>query len=334
LFGGYMKPSVSFIAAAVLALGACGGPDAPVWHPITLAGAELHDVADCAGVWYAAGSTAGRPAAWTSADGRAWQPLRFAPLPTSYYGPRETITHVACASGRVAMIGAVPGGAHGNPRVSTWRRLPDGRMAENPAPFETYGGDTAVDVDDLGAGPAGFAIGGNRSTGAAAWFSADGATFTLVEDAPGLAGDTVARDAVALPDGRWMIVGGRGDRAAAWAGPSFTPADPPAGTGFAEVQRAVRQGDDVVAAGMRGTAFGLWRWHAGTWTAGRTFGGDPGGVRSLTVAGGHTVVAGGGLWIDGERIDPPAPPVAVAGRGDTLLLAGAGGLWLTNLPGN
>ena len=169
-------------------------------------------------------------------------------------------------------------------------------MAENPAPFETYGGDTAVDVDDLGAGPGGFAVGGNRTTGAAAWFSADGVAFTLVEDAPGLAGATVARDAVALPDGRWMIVGGRGDRAAAWVGPAFTPADPPAGTGFAEVQRAVRLGDDVVAAGMRGTSFGLWRWQAGTWTAGTTFGGDPGGVRSMSVVAGHTVVVGGGLW--------------------------------------
>ena len=324
-----MKPSVSFIAVAALALGACSGPATPVWRSSALAGADLHDVADCAGVWWAAGGSGGHPAAWTSADGSAWLPVRFVPLATSYYGPRETITHVACADGRVAMIGAVPGGAHGNPRVSTWRRLPDGRMAENPAPFETYGGDTAVDVDDLGAGPGGFAVGGNRTSGAAAWFSPDGGTFTLVENAPGLAGDTVARDAVALPDGRWMIIGGRGERAAAWI--SLTPADPPAESGFTELQRAVRQGDDVVAAGMRGTSFGLWRWHDGTWTAGRTFGGDPGGVRSLTVAAGHTVVAGGGLWIDGERADPPAPPVAVAGRGDTLLVAAAGGLWLTSL---
>jgi hypothetical protein len=330
-----MKRSASFIAVALLALAACCGapPAAPPlsWHPIALAGAELHDVADCAGRWYAVGGTAGRPAAWTSEDTRSWRPVRFVAAADSYYGPREIITHVACAAGRVAMIGAVPGGAHGNPRISTWRRLPDGRMAENPAPFETYGGDTAVDVDDLGAGPRGFAIGGNRTTGAAAWFSPDGATFTLVENAPGLAGDTVARDAVALPDGRWMIVGSRDERAAAWVDRSFARADPPAGGEFTELQRAVRQGDDVVAAGTRGTAFGVWRLRAGTWTAGPTFGGDPGGVRSLAIAGDHAVVAGGGLWIDGERIDPPAPPVAVAGRGDTLLLAAADGLWQTDL---
>lgn len=340
-----MKTSLSFIAVAVLAVlsgSACSKE--PTWQRLDLpAGAELRDLADCDGTWWAVGALHGAPAAWTSTDGASFTSVPFAPLPDSYYGPHDVITSVACAAGRVAMIGAIPGGAHGNPRVSTWH-LDGGKMTENPATFETYGGDRAVDVGPLGAGPRGFAIAGNRSSGAAAWLSPDGHTFTLFEDATGLAGDgtheTMARDAVVMPDGRWGIVGGAAvprsldEVAAVWLttdGKTWTRDDPPAGTGFNELQRAVRQGDDVVAAGIRGTAFGLWRWHAGKWATGATFGGDPGGVRSLAVAAGKPVVAGGGLWIDGRAAAAPTPPAAVAGRGRVLLLAGAGGLWRTRV---
>ena len=351
-------PSLSCTVAAVLAvltLSACSkpapAPPAPAWTRIDLPEAEgalLRDVADCSGRWYVAGGLLGadgttRPAAWTSTDGRGWQSVPFSPLPSSYYGPHDVISTVACAADRVVMVGALPGGAHGNPRVSTWRRLADGRMAENAATFETYGGDRAVDVGPVAAGPLGFAIAGDRTSGAAAWLSADGQAFTLFEGAPGLAGDatheTMARDAVALPDGRWAIVGGVAKRgsldelAAAWVsldGRTWTRADPPATTGFNEIQRAVRDGDDVLAAGVRGTAFGLWRWHADAWAAaGGTFGGDPGGVRSLAVAGGKPVVVGGGLWVAGKAWPTPEAPVAVAGRGGTLLMATGGALWRT-----
>jgi hypothetical protein len=161
--------------------------------------------------------------------------------------------------------------------------------------------------------------------------------FTLFENAPGLGGNTVARAAVALPDGRWAVVGGQpvkgsaDQRAAAWIttdGKSWTRDDPPAEGGYNEIQRAVRDGDDVLAAGARGTSFGLWRRHAGRWTTGKTFGGDPGGVRSMAVADGKTVVVGGGLFLDGRKIDTPEPPVAVAARGPQVLLASGGRLWL------
>jgi hypothetical protein len=355
LLGRYVKPSFSCALAAVLAVlsvSACSKPSSSLaWREVALPGAaELRDVAACGDQWWAAGSggtgsgstgsgstgSGSGPAAWRSVDGSTWQPVPFEPLPASYYGPRQVITSVACAGGRVAMIGAVPGGAHGNPRVSTWR-LSGARMVENAAPFETYGGDTAVDVGFLAAGQSGFAIAGNRSSGAAAWLSSDGRTFGLFEDAPGLAGKTVARDAAELPDGRWVVVGGAGgvldQQAAAWIttdGSSWVRADPPAASGFNEIQRVVRDGDDLVAAGMRGTSFGLWRWHAGAWTTGSTFGGDPSGVRSLAVAGGKPVVVGGGLYVDGRSVPSPAPPVAVAARGSSILLAGQHGLWLAN----
>lgn len=341
------------LVGAVLTVGACSKRPTGDWTRLPLPAdgtPELHDLADCDGHWYATGAVldaAGttRPAAWTSTGGTAWTAVPFHPLPASYYGPNEVILSVACEAGRVAMIGAVPGGAHGIPRVSTWR-LDGGAMAENAAPFETYGGAQAIGVGRIAAGPAGFAIAGDRSSGAAAWFSADGRSYRLVEGAAGLASDatheTMARDAVTLPDGRWAFVGGAAARhslaeqAAVWLttdGRSWSRADPPApaDAGYYEMQRVVRDGNDLVAAGVRNSRFGAWRWHDGVWTAGDTFGGDPAGVRSLTVAGGKPVVAGGGLWVGGSARAVPAAPVAVAGRGETLLMASAAGLWRTTI---
>jgi hypothetical protein len=336
-----------------------------MWTQVPLpdsAGATLRDVAACDGQWLAVGGKDGAPAAWRipsteTGQGAGAGPsaetgpstgakLAFTPLPGSYYGPRQQIGSVACAAGRVAMVGAVPGGAHGNPRVSTWR-LDDDMMLENAAPFETYGGDEAVDVNRVEGGRAGFAIAGNRTGGAAAWFSADGKTFRLTEESHKSI-PTVARDVVPLADGRWMVVGGwaiqgsADQQPAAWVTtiqpvtdlPAVTwqAADPPAATGYNELQRAVRQGDDLLAAGMRGTRFATWRWHAGTWTAGDPYDqGDPGGVRSLAVVAAHVVLAGNGLWIDGHRQTTPATPVAVAGSGNVLLMVTADGLWRATL---
>ncbi|MFC7535510.1 hypothetical protein [Actinoplanes sp. GCM10030250] len=341
-----MRRRTALILLALTA-GCTGPPGEPAWTRIDLpasAGAALHAAANCDGLFYLAGGIreeAGgtRPAAWTSKDAVTWEPVRFAPLPTSQYGPLNVISAVACAGGRVVMLGSAPGGAHGNLRISSWHRLPDGRMAENPAPFETFGGDTAVDVAHLAAGPGGFAIAGNRSTGAAAWLSPDGTEFTLFEDAPGLATGagprTVARDVVQLLDGRWMVVGGRGDRAAAWTssdGHRWDLVAPRAGPDWSELQRAVRDGDDVVAVGPRGTSFGTWRLRAGTWTDEGSFGGAPTGVQSLAVVGGHLVVTGGGLWISGDGTDwqprsTPETPVAATGRDSTLLVVTAGAAW-------
>ncbi len=237
----------------------------------------LRDLADCDGQWWAVGGIQAadgtiRPAAWT---GSPWQAVPFVPPATSYYGPRQLIRSVACAGGRVAMVGAWPGGAHGNPRVSTWRRLAHGSMTENQAPFETYGGDTAVNVGPIAAGPAGFAIAGNRSSGAAAWFSPDGAEFTLTESRrPG----SFADDVQAQPDGRWLIVGSVGDQPAAWttdAGAAWTPADPPPPKDY--------------------------------------------------------VIAGDQLLVADRPRTTPARPVAVAARGDTLLLATDDHLWQTTV---
>jgi hypothetical protein len=311
------------------------------------------DAADCDGLWYVVGGVLGaggatRPAAWTSTDGRTWRSVTFTPLPGSYYGPEDLIYSVACADGRVAGIGARNGGAHGNPRVSTWHALADGRFAEVSAPFDTYGGDRAVNVARLAAGPSGFAIAGNRTSGAAVWLSRDGASFRLFEDAPSLANDashrTLARDAVAAAGGQWAIVGGSAAKGspdqepAVWLtrdGSRFTPVDVPFDPGYNELQRAVRLGGDIVAIGPRGQTVGAWRGPA--WTKGGTFGQAADGVQSLAAAGGRLIAASGpGLWLSTDRgatwrpLRAPAgagKSMTVAGRAGMVLLAAAGRVW-------
>lgn len=87
----------------------------------------LRDAASCDGRWFVVGAVADasggtRPAAWFSADGSAWVPLRVEAR--TFYGRQNVLSSVACRGGRMAALGAKTGGAHGNPRTSTWRELP------------------------------------------------------------------------------------------------------------------------------------------------------------------------------------------------------------------
>jgi hypothetical protein len=355
--------------AVVLVLAACTGPahttpdpePAVVWTRAELPGPSgrlvVRDAIDCGGRWYVVGAVLGaagatRPAGWDSTDGRTWRSLTFAPLAGSYYGPQQVISSVGCSNGRIAMVGAKPGGAHGNPRVSTWRQRADGVLAEVAAPFETYGGDRAVNVAHIVGGPRGFLITGNRTSGAAVWLSPDAAAFRLYENAPGLANDattqTLARDAAPAVDGQWVVVGaaarkGSLDQAPAiWLGDNWQRATVPSGGGYNELQRAVRLGDDVVAVGPRGSAFGAWVGRGTTWTEAGAFGSGAGTVLSLTATG-ATLLAlvqigpDSTLWrsVDHARTwQPVAAPkgsTAVAGRAGTALLAADGEVWTAPL---
>lgn len=317
----------------------------------------LRDVTACAGRWFLTGAVAGpdgatRPAAWTSADGDAWTAV--AVRADSYYGRQNVLYSAACRNGQVAAIGAKPGGAHGNPRVSTWRQDGDRALVEVEAAFETYGGPAAVNVARMAGGPPGWLIVGNRSSGAAAWVSRDAAAFELIEGAPGLAGDrgglTWAADAVATGEG-WLVVGGilrpgRIDRdPAVWSSPDgrvWRRTEPPATDGYDELQRVVMVGGTPVAVGPRGAVFGAWRRDQGRWVASGEFG--PAGadgvpaVTGLAVVGDRIVAVvsrGGGftLWISADRGGtwrPLVAPLAIpAGSGRTVTVAGAGDrLWL------
>ena len=332
----------------VLLLAACTAPaparPALTWTPVTLPTAgriTLRDAVACDDGWYVVGARLGAdaddtsPAAWFSGDARTWRAVPFAPLPGSYYGPKNVITNVACAGSRVVLVGSKGGGAHGNQRVSTWTLRGDGTFAEVSAPFDTYGGDTAVNVGHLTGGPRGFQLAGNRTTGAAAWLSVDGRTFRLYEDAPGLAGRTAARDGT-QHDGRWLLVGSAGKSPAAWTSPdggSWTAQPVPTRAGFAELQRVAPAGDGLIAVGPHDTALAAWR--GPPWTEQGIFG--TGEVRSLAVTGPDVLVAATDLWHSPDTggtwqpIPTPAPPQAVAARNRTVLLAGADRAWIGTL---
>ncbi|WP_422774161.1 hypothetical protein ACN28C_15565 [Plantactinospora sp. WMMC1484] len=336
-------------------------PVRPQWQRVVLpapAGAPgrllVRDTAGCAGRWYVTGGVgtgAGetRPAVWASSDGITWTSLPLAPK--SYYGRRSVLYSAACEEGRLAVLGDKPGGAHGNPRASSWQQRPDGSLVEIEARFELYGGPTAVNVARMVAGPSGYLIVGNRSSGAAAWLSPDAGGFEIQEGVPELAtdarGTTWAFDAAATAQG-WLMVGGilppggRIDRdPLAWTSPDghVWRREPVPATGeYEELQRVVVVDGTPLAVGVRARTFGAWRRATDGWELAGSFGGrGPAGVPmvgALAVAGGgvlaavsdgtsYTLWAGGNGGRSWRPVTGPAPMPVGAGR-DVSAVASAG----------
>jgi hypothetical protein len=320
----------------------------------------VRDATYCAGQWYVVGAVlrddgSSRPAAWSSGDARTWRPMATAP--TTYHAQRAILKSVACRDGRIAVVGARSGGAHGNPRTTTWYQRPDGTLVDAPATFELFGGPNALSVNRIEAGPRGWLITGTRSSGGAVWVSRDATGFRLVDDDPALSSDadrtTSALDSVPDATG-WTVVGreevsGRiAPEPLAWTsgdGVHWARQPVPAGTdGFADLERVVRQGDPLVAAGIRGRAFGTWERTGSHWRVVDTFGAlDRDGTGAPFVSGLATVsstvlvtVSDGArfrLWsgTDGaawhEVVTPTDPPSTgdtqmsiVADDGGTVLL--------------
>lgn len=357
------------LTAMLAAAGPCAAPTEPpapvelTWQEITLppppAGERivLRAAAVCGGRWYLVGAYGGagdttRPAAWTSRDGRAWTAMTVAA--DSYYGLRSVIFTAACRDGRLAAIGGRPGGAHGNPRVSSYHLVtgPNGAevLTEVAARFELYGGPTAVNVGRLDAGPAGWIITGNRASGAAVWLSPDASRFEIVEAAPVLSSTTSrvtwASDAAAHR-GEWTVVGGaiaagRIDRdPAVWVsadGLAWRSVPVPAEPDYDELTLLTEQGDTLVGVGLSGATFRAWRLTGSGWQAAGRFGTTqppPGGDTTqagvaipadLAAAGSHLVAAvtdGSAyyLWLSSDQgvswssVVAPVPMPAGAGRG-------------------
>jgi hypothetical protein len=265
----------------------------------------------CGGRWYLVGGVATadgatRPAAWTSADARSWEPVPVAG--TSYYGKQNILYAVACHDGGLAAVGARSGGVHGNPRVSSWVRTGDGTLSEVIAAFTLYGGGDAVNVARMTAGPGGYLIVGNRVTGAAVWTSPDATSFTIHENVPMLASDqqveTAGADGAGTAAG-WTVVGGAAARGRVDRDPvAWTSADGAtwqrtliAGTGdYEELQRVVPVDGGLLAVGLSGAEFGAWRGEAGGWRAVGRFGSTapPAGSGAVRVSGVQSAAAGGG----------------------------------------
>jgi hypothetical protein len=327
----------------------------PRWQPVDLPVPEgptgriaVRDATSCDGTWYVVGAVLGaegasRPAAWTSADGRTWRSMALAPR--AYYARRAILTSVACRDGQVAAVGARSGGAHGNPRVTSWYQRADGALVDMRATFTLYGGADAIDVGRVAAGLDGWLIAGNRVSGAAVWTSRDATDFRLIDDDPALRSDpdhaTTALDVVHAGGG-WTLVGrsetpGRvAPEPFAWTssdGERWTREKVPAGTdGFADLERVVGDGeDDLLAAGLRDRRFGTWRRVGGTWQTGPSVGRlAAGGTTAPFVSGlahgaaGTLVAASDGarfrLWLTSARsgsrtVDVPIAPTATGDHG-------------------
>jgi len=337
---GLLRRGVATICLLLLAAGCTARADPPPgpvvlsWREITLPGApageriELRAAAVCAGHWYLTGAyadvddaNATRPAAWTSTDGQAWTALPVAA--SSAYGPQHELYTAACHDGRLVALGQKPGGAHGNPRVSSYHLVPnpDGTetLTEVPASLTLYGGGDGINVGRLSSIP-GAAIGphdgassgslaaveppaflatGNRRLGAAVWLSPDGAApFDLVEGAPTLAtGDgpvTWAMDS-AYVDGSWVVVGATAASAlnrdaASWRSPdgrAWTRVATQAGADYDELNAVTPTDGGAVAVGANGDTFQAWALDSTGWKLAGRFG-DTG----LTEAGAVPAIAG------------------------------------------
>jgi hypothetical protein len=333
----------------------------------------VRDATFCAGRWWVVGAVYDgaqntKPAAWTSLDGNTWTHVSFAPQ--TYWGERNILSSVACHDDRLAMIGAKSGGAHGNPRTSTWYQRPDGSMIEVIAGFSLYGGPEAVNVGRIASGDTGWMIVGNRVSGASVWVSPDATEFTLIDKDPQLGSDpgvdTAARD-LSFTSGKWTVVGsgtipGRLPRVPmAWEsddGKAWSRQAVPPGAEYEDMQRVVPYRDGLLSVGLRGEAYGVWHRASGAgWEPGETFGvQDPDrragpSVAGLTTAGDGLVatISDGsryGLWAspDGRRwrsVTTPTRPTtggehtmtAVASARSVLLLADdaqVGKVWLVD----
>jgi hypothetical protein len=187
---------------------------------------------------------------------------------------------------------------------------------------------------------------GNRMSGAAVWKSEDATDFTLIDSDPQLASDdttdTSGRD-VAYAAGSWTVVGSglvKGNVAQvplAWVSPngeSWQRQEVPHGKGYADLQRVIGYGGDVLAAGIDGQTFAVWQRGGERWKRLGGFGElDASGsaspfVSGLTAAGKGVVAAVSdgteyGLWAsrNGKRWREVTVPVTPTTGGERVMTA-------------
>jgi hypothetical protein len=322
----------------------------------------------CAGRWVVVGATSGaddrtRPAVWTSTDARVWQSLPLHPG-RDFYAGQEILSSVACSRGRLAVVGAKSGGAHGMPRTATWQERPDGSLSVVRAPFPRFGGSRAVAVSRLAGGPRGYLVTGTRTSGAAVWQSTDGAAFRLYDGAPGLASTarrrTQAADAMPFRGG-WLVAGQATEsdgrlRGVTWTGDRrgpWTRLDLPGGTTITTAERLVATAGGPDVAGLLDDGFGLWVLRNGSWKLTERFGSsDPDGTEVSYVSGlvdaesrlaaTYSDGAHFRLWV-GEDVPMPTEVAVDGDRTATLAAHGrrlllltddgeTGRAWLTTVP--
>ena len=317
----------------------------------------VRDAVWCGGDWYVLGAVFlesptetrdTRPALWSSPDGSAWTSV---PVEAhTYWGRRAILNSAACSRDRLVAVGARSGGAHGNPRVTTFSMDEAGRLIDVRAVFTQFGGVTATNVGPISGGPDGWLIVGNRLSGPGAWVTDDPQSFTRVEGAPGLTddGDLESIAQSAAWDGEAWVMVGEGavtgelldpDPIAwtsldglVWARDYMPKTDEPEG-----VSRVVHMdGAGLVALGTQGESFAAWIRVDDEWKFAATFGdiakdwvGAPYAASLVATADGLVATISNGksyeLWSsgDGERWAKVDTPVAPVVAGDHALAVGA-----------
>jgi hypothetical protein len=359
----YRRLGAALVVVTILAVAGCHEHRAqarlaPAWREVTLpapAGPAgrlvLRDATFCADRWYIVGAVVtpdnvSRPAAWVSQDAVAWTAVTISA--STYYGQLAYLYTVGCRDGVIAAVGGKSGGAHGNPRVTNWRLLPDGTLTEVIVPgFETFGGPNQGNATRIVGGPAGWLITGVRAAGASVWVSTDATYFNLVEAPPRMGNDatrtTAALDAV--PDGSgWLVVGTERrvdaiDRdPAVWTSPdgrAWTESLFPRTGEDEALQRVVQVDGILVAVGVHGSTFGAWRRDGGTWRVAGRFGVAGGNVAAIDdgiavpagrVCAAVVTVGGRSLWcssIDAAHWIPVSIPLSIgSGADEELTIAG------------
>ncbi len=132
-----------------------------------------------------------KPVLWARTPAGDWHE---APVTvTSFYGAQATLASMS-AYQRLTALGAVAGGAHANPRPSFFAGGAGG-IAEHEQNFYVWGGENAIGIVGVAAGPTSllmvgqWAPDGHRASGAL-WTSADGRAYLRHDEIPGL-GDSL-----------------------------------------------------------------------------------------------------------------------------------------------
>lgn len=370
--------AVALLALAVSALTAC---DDPRREPLTVEWTErplpappgapgrsvVRDAVECGAGWWVVGAVFldrptetrdTRPAAWFSADRETWTAVPVEAR--TFWGRRAILNSVACSRGRLAVVGARSGGAHGNPRVTTYRQDGDA-LVDVSAVFTQYGGISATNVGPVAGGPTGWLIAGNRVSGPGVWVTDDPREFTRVEAEPGLTDDgdlESLAQAAGWSGEEWVLVGS-GTRPGrrldpeplAWTSPDglvWSPEPMPETAGVQDVHRVALLADGrLLAVGRHGDGFGSWVRDGDGWDEVVSFGaiaeawrGAPyvaslaptsAGVLATVSTGDHYELWRTGDASDWERVDVPLEPrtagdhtLMVAAGEDLLLVADAG----------
>ncbi|TDP97195.1 hypothetical protein [Labedaea rhizosphaerae] len=238
-----MRPRFSAcVAALAIALAGCESPTTPPplpkvngWQEIAppAAGVRIVALANVGDRLMALGSVPGpdgrAPAAWTTTDGHGWRPVALHPV--TGYGEQAEFTRFAVLGDRILVWGMAFGGAHSNPRPTSWAGDAE-RLTEYEQPMERFGGPHAVgQYDEAGVPGTGVIVGQwdkpHGGYGAAVWTSPDGATWTRGPDDPVLSGahEQTSAEGVSAQGNGFLIVGNAiGDtdgvmHATAWSSP-------------------------------------------------------------------------------------------------------------------